>query len=176
VEVTVSHASRTLRQGLIVGLIAYAAVALFYSAFDFLAARGTLFTVDMLGKAVFRGLRDPAVLQFPVPLDWGAIIRYDALHLALSLCIGVFVTWLVDGADRHPERAMPILAAVAAGGVITVLVVGNLTEAMRPVLPWWSIVVANVLAALLAGAYLLFMRPGLRPRLASVPREPGAGR
>jgi hypothetical protein len=51
-------ASRTMREGIVVGLIAYASVAVFYSAFDLLAARGTLYTVDLLGKAVFRGLRD----------------------------------------------------------------------------------------------------------------------
>jgi len=37
----------------VVGLIAYAAVALFYSGFDWLAARGTLYTVDLLGKALW---------------------------------------------------------------------------------------------------------------------------
>src|SRR5512133_3827029 len=57
--------NRWLRDGLIVGLIAYAAVAVFYSAFDLLASRGTLFTVNVLGQALFKGLRDPSVLQFP---------------------------------------------------------------------------------------------------------------
>lgn len=46
--------SETIGQGLIVGLIGYAAVAVFYTVFDLLAARGSLFTVDLLGKAFFR--------------------------------------------------------------------------------------------------------------------------
>lgn len=155
---------RTFREGVRVGLIAYATVAIFYSGFDLLAARGTLFTVDMLGKAVFRGLRDPAVLLFPQQLDLAAIFWYNGLHLIASLVIGVIVTLLVAHAERHPTRARVLALAVFTGGALTVLTIGTLTEGMRSVLPWWSIIVANVLAAILAGFYLL-ARTGARPAL-----------
>lgn len=152
----------SLRDGLTVGVIAYAAVALFYSAFDLLAARGTLFTVDMLGKAVFRGLRDPSVLQFPSQLDPTSIFWYNGLHLLLSLCIGVIVVGMVSYGERHRSRMLLVLLTIVAGGVVTVFAVGALTQAMRPVLPWWSITIANVLASLLAAAYLLRKHPVLR--------------
>jgi hypothetical protein len=51
---------------------------------------------------------------------------------------------------------------------VTITVIGLLTTPMRPVLPWWSIVVANTLAVLLAGAYLVKRRPGLWRRLSLV--------
>jgi hypothetical protein len=149
------------REGLVIGLIGYAAVALFYSAFDVLAARGPLFTVNMLGRALFRGLRDPAVLMFPQQLDTGAIFLYNALHLVAALCIGMIVIAIVAEGIRHPERRALILAALVGGGVVTVFVVAALTESIRPLLPWWSIVVANVLAAALAGTYLMVRH---RPR------------
>lgn len=158
-------ASRTLRDGLMVGLIAYASVAVFYSAFDLLAARGTLYTVDLLGKAVFRGLSDPGVLQFPSRPDMTAIFWYNALHLLIALAIGLIVTRLVEHAERHPSQAQLVLFTILAGFIVTILGVGLLTTPMRPVLPWWSIVVANTLATLLAGAYLLQKRPGLWVRL-----------
>lgn len=159
-----ASARRTVREGLVVGLAAYAAVAVFYSVIDLLAARGALFTVDLLGKAVFRGLRDPGVLLFPQPLDPGAIFMYNALHLVLSLAIGVVVTALAMRADERPAERARLFAAIVAGGVLTVLVVGQLTESMRPVLPYWSIVVANVLASLVGATYLLSRHPGLWPR------------
>jgi hypothetical protein len=158
-------ASRTWRDGVVVGLIAYASVALFYGLFDILAARGTLYTVDLLGKAVFRGLRDPAVLQYPIQPDPTAIALYNALHLVASLAIGLIVTRLVEQAERHPPQARLVLSAIVAGFVVTVLGIGLLTAPMRPVLPWWSIVTANGLASLLAGLYLLRRRPGLWGRL-----------
>lgn len=161
-----------VRDGLVVGIIAYAAVALFYSAFDLLAARGTLFTVNLLGQAVFKGLRDPAVLQFPIELDLTAIFWYNALHFALSLAIGLIVTRLVQQAEERPTQTPLILLAVVAGGVVTVLIVGYLTPTLRSLLPWWSIVVANVCAVALAGAYLLAKRPGLWRRYVHIAPTP----
>jgi protein-S-isoprenylcysteine O-methyltransferase Ste14 len=94
-------------------------------------------------------------------IDTAAIFWYNALHLALALAIGVFVTRLVAEAERRPARGPIIWATVLAGGVVTVLAVGYLTQPMRTVLPWWSIVVANLLAAALAGFYLVSKHPGL---------------
>jgi hypothetical protein len=142
--------SRTTREGLVVGLIAYACVAVFYSAFDFFAARGTLYTVDLLGKAVFRGLRDPGILQYPIRLDPTAIFSYNALHLVISLAIGLIVTRLIARSERYPTQAYLVLFTIAAGFVVTILGVGFLTSGMRPVLPWWSIIVANALGRVIA--------------------------
>ncbi len=160
-----SSANRTIREGIVVGLIGYAAVAVFYTVFDLLAARNTFYTVNLLGRAVFRGLRDPDVLMFPVALDKTAIIWYNALHLVLALIIGLIVTALIGDAEQHPSRRLGVLFVIVAGFVVTILGVGMLTATMRPVLPWWSIVVANTLAVILAGAYLMQKRPGLSDRM-----------
>jgi len=156
-----SAQQRSWREGLTVGLIAYASVAVFYAAFDLLAVRGGLYTVDVLGKAVFRGLRDPAVLMLPQLPDPGAIFLYNVLHLVLSLILGVVVTRLVLEAERRPERARQVLVAFVVGFVGTVLAVGLVTRPMRAALPWWSILAANTLAVLLAARYLLNRHPGL---------------
>lgn len=158
----------TLRDGLVVGLIGYASVALFYSGFDVLAARDPLFTVDLLGKAVFRGLRDPGVVLFPVRLDGTAIFLYNALHLAVAIVIGLVVTALAGEAERRPSHAALVLATLVGGFAITIAIVGLLTAPIRPVLPWWSIVVANALAVIVAGAYLVRQRPLLWHRLTLV--------
>jgi hypothetical protein len=172
-------ARRTIRDGLVVGVVAYASVALFYSVFDFLAARGALFTVDLLGKAMFRGLRDPGILAYPIRPDPSAIIWYNGLHLVISVAIGLIVITLIELAERHPARARLVQFTIVGGFVITILMVGVLTSPMRPLLPWWSIVGANALAVLLAGWYLLRQRPGLWRRLAPFagrPRFVGAER
>lgn len=161
-----SEARHTIRDGIVAGLIGYAAVAVFYSAFDFLAARGSLHTVNVLGRAVFRGLRDPNTLRFPVDLDATAIFEYNALHLVLAVAIGLIVTSLVTLGERNPARRRLVRFVIAIGFVVTIGAVGLLTTPMRPVLPWWSIVVANGLATLLAGMYLTRQRPGLWRRLA----------
>ena len=57
------------------------------------------------------------------------------------------------------------MLTIVAGFVVTIISVGLLTNPIRPLLPWWSIVAANVLAVLLVGAYLLRKRPGIASRL-----------
>lgn len=151
----------TIRDGLVVGLIGYAAVALFYSVFDLLATRGPLYTVDLLGKALFRGLRDPSVLRFPVEPDVSAVFWYNALHLAIALTIGLVVVALVKHAEENPSRRLIVLFVLVAGFFVTVAGVGVFTAPVRPLLPYWSIVVANSLAVLVAGSYLVRKRPGL---------------
>ncbi|MEO7218588.1 MAG: hypothetical protein ABI026_10375 [Gemmatimonadaceae bacterium] len=167
-ELSMSSANRTIREGIVVGLIGYAAVAVFYTVFDLLAARRAFYTVNLLGRAVFRGLRDPDVLMFPVAIDKTAIIWYNAMHLVIALVIGLVVTGLVGTAEQHPRRRFGVLFVLISGFVITILAVGILTGPMRPVLPWWSIVVANTLAVILAGRYLMQKRPGLSGRLLEI--------
>lgn len=160
---------RTLREGLVVGFIAYLSVAAFYALFDLLAARGALFTVDLLGKAVFQGLRDPTVLETPIQVDTGAILWYNALHLVVSLLIGVIVTQLVDQAERFPSRARLVLFTLVAGFVVTVVGIGMLSTPIRPLLPWWSIVLANAVAVLASSGYILRKHPGIWRRLVPMP-------
>ena len=156
-----SGSRNTTRNGLVVGFIAYAAVAVFYSAFDLLASRGPLYTVNMLGRAMFRGIRDTGVLGQPVPIDLPAVLLYNGFHLLAAVVIGLVVVWLVDRAVQNPPHAALMLATIVAGFVATILAVGWLTEGMRPVLPWWSVVVANTLAVVAAIVYLRRRRPGL---------------
>ncbi len=163
--------NRTFRSGLVVGLIAYVAVAAFYGAFDLLAARGPLYTVNVLGSAVFRGMRDPAVLQMPIPVDLAAVFLYNAVHFVASMAIGQIVVSLVDLAERNPGRSGFSLTIIVSGFVVTIVGVGVATEPMRSVLPWWSIVVANAAAVVFAGAYLLARRPGLIGHLTAFARR-----
>ncbi len=156
---------KVTREGLQVGLVAYASVAIFYAAFDFLAARGPLFTVNLLGLVVFEGGRDPSILQRPIPIEVGIVFWYNALHLAMSLAIGLIVVRLLAQAEAHPSQAKVMLFTIVAGFVVTILADASAPGPMRPLLPWWSIVLANAVAVWVAGSYLLRQHPGIGKRL-----------
>lgn len=147
------------RDGVRAGLIAAVAVAVFYAGLDQLAARGLLYTVNLLGLALFRGARDPAIRLLPIPIDRGAILTYSALHLVLSVMIGVIVTRFLGIARREPGKAPMIWLLLVGGGVATILAIGYLTGPLRALLPWWSIVVANALAVAVVGFDLLHRHP-----------------
>lgn len=157
--------SNDTRDGLMVGLIAFGAVAAFYSLFDLLASRGPFYTVTLLGLAVFQGLRDPSVLTNPVIPDPHAIERYNALHLALSLVIGVVVVHFAGAAERDPARRMPMLALIVGGFIVTIALVSWLSAPLRSALPVWTIVAANSAAVAVAALWLARARPGIVARI-----------
>jgi protein-S-isoprenylcysteine O-methyltransferase Ste14 len=153
------------REAVTVGVIAAVAVAAFYAVFDQLAARGPLYTVNLLGLSLFKGVRDPAVRQLPIAIDMAGILMYTGVHLALSVVIGFVVTRLIAQAERDPTQARTMLALIVAGYLLTIVGFGYLTAPMRALLPWWSIVVANSAAVVVVGAYLLKRHPGLAGRM-----------
>lgn len=159
---------RFLRDGLVVGFIAYGAVALFYAAFDLLAARGPLHSVNVLGLAVFRGLRGP-LPEAPPPIDMAGILLYNGFHLFAAVTIGLVVVGLVRQAELYPARAPVILLLMVGGFTATVFAVGWLSTSIRSVLPWWSILVANTAAAIPAALYLILGRPKTRSAFLSRP-------
>lgn len=111
------------------GLIAYAAVAACYGAFDLLAARGAFYE---LGLTLVRGLRDTGQVGMSVPLDYAAIALYNALHLFASLAIGFLVTGLIAHSLERPARA-PIILVVRIGVVIaTGYVIRQFPHRVRP--------------------------------------------
>ena len=156
-----ARTGRTVREGVVVGLLGYAAVAAFFTLFDLLAGRGPIFTLNLLGKVVFRGARDPAILQLPIPPDVGAMLLYNFLHLLVALSVGLFVACLVAKVESQPRRAYPALWVMLAGYGITVAVVAWLSRGIAPLLPLWTVVLVNTLAAVAGGTFLWRAHPGL---------------
>ncbi|MFQ5537143.1 MAG: hypothetical protein ACE5GJ_06790 [Gemmatimonadota bacterium] len=160
-----SRRASSLQEGLIVGLIGYAVVAVFYAVFDILAGKSAVFTLNLLGQMLFRGVRDPAVLQLPMAPDLWAMVGYNFVHLFVSLAVGIFVAWLVANVEERPHLGRPVLAVLIAGYVITVLVVAVFARDASQLMPLWTILVVNTLAALGGGAYLWKAHPGLAQKI-----------
>jgi len=157
--------AKTIKEGLIIGLIGYATVALLYVLFDLLTARGFLYTVDLLGKAMFRELPEAVFLAAPASLDMLAIFYYNAFHLVISLVIGLIIISFVDYTDNQPAQGQFVLFTLFVGFVLTVVLVAFLTSPISSLLPWWSIVIANLLSVVAAAWYLLKKHPGIGPHL-----------
>jgi hypothetical protein len=160
-----TRSATDLREGLMLGLIAFVVVAGFYNAYDLIAARGPFHTVNLLGRSVFHGVRDAAQLAVPIPLDTRVIEGYNAVHLALSLGIGATVMWLVGRADRDRAHRPLMLLLVVGGYVATIAAVAWVSAPIRDVLPLWSIVAANTLAVSAGAGYIEHRRPGIIRRL-----------
>jgi len=159
-----SSREHTVRDGLLVGLIAYGSVILVYTALDLVAARGPLFTVNLLGHAVLAGAAAVGV-DAATPVDVGAVALFSGVHLVLSLAIGVVVLQLIAFAEREQRQALVVVLALVSGFAITVAVVGWWSAPFREQFSWASIILANVVAVLLSVLFIVRRRPDVIHRV-----------
>ncbi len=148
---------RVLREGMVVGLVGAAVVAVWFLVLD--AAMGRiLFTPGALGSVLFHGATDVTGLR----IDAFTILGYTVLHLVAFGVVGLVAAAIVAYAeDRH---AYVLLGAILLFVAFETFFIGILTlmaQWLLALIPWWSIMVANVLAAGAMGAYLWRQHPKL---------------
>jgi hypothetical protein len=148
---------RVLREGFVVGLIGAGVVALWFLVLD--AAMGRLlFTPAALGSVVFHGASDAAGVR----LDALAILGYTGLHLVAFGIAGVGAAAIVAYAeDRRPYVLLGAVLLFVALETLFIGVVTLLAQWLLELIPWWSILVANVAAAAAMGAFLWRQHPAL---------------
>lgn len=148
-------------RALTVGFLGYASVVVFYAIVDVSAGRGILYTGNVLGKAFFRRLLDPQILAQPIPIDLEAILWHNVMHLCVAMTIGFIVIGLVEDAIRNPAKSGFILFTFFLGFVVTIAAMRFITAPIAPLIPLWTIVLTNAVAAAFAGSIILRWYPDL---------------
>jgi hypothetical protein len=148
---------RVFYEGLVAGLIGYVTVALVLGIVDLASGRSVFYTVATLGQAVFGGAEGGGVGT----VTPAAVFTYNGIHVLAFVVFGVLVAWLVVETELHPAIwYVAFMVLLGAFFLATVLAAGA-GAAMGQALPWWSVVVANVCAALAMGTYLHNAHPRL---------------
>jgi hypothetical protein len=148
---------RVLREGLLVGLIGAGVVALWFLVLD--AAMGRLlFTPAALGSVVFLGATTPGAVHVHAL----TILGYTALHLVAFGVVGVVAAAIFAYAeDRHAYVLLGAVLLFVAFETFFIGIVTLLAQWLLALIPWWSILVANMLAAGAMGVYLWRQHPKL---------------
>ena len=133
---------RYVREGVIAGLIGAVVVAVWFLIYD--AARGRpLRTPSLLGAAAFQGLRDPTAVAVSPSL----VAQYTVLHGVVFALVGILIAFLIVSAQREPARLMILVIVMLSFEVFFLAVVVGLAHPVLSELAWWTILVANALAA-----------------------------
>lgn len=142
--------SRVAREGLVAGGLGAAAVAVWFLLYD-TAAGAPLRTPALLGAAVLEGLRDPAALTISLPL----ILKYTLVHGAVFVVFGWLAAGLLALADREPRLLFAFVMLFVCFEVFFLAMIAVLAHWLLEALFWWTILAANLLAALAMLGYLL---------------------
>jgi hypothetical protein len=147
---------RTVREGVVAGLIGAATVALLILVFD-IAGGAPLQSPAILGSVIFKGIRDPNL----VAVSAGPIVGYTIVHGLGFVVVGLISAFLVAAAEREPAMVLALLIFFAAFEVFFLALVAFWALPVLGVLAWWEILAGNLLAALAMLYYFHRRHPGL---------------
>jgi uncharacterized membrane protein YphA (DoxX/SURF4 family) len=153
---------RILREGAVAGVIGATSVAVWFFIVDTIAGR-PLFTPRVLGNALF-------TILGPVPAGEGELwhlVAYTLFHYAAFIAVGIVVALVVKVAERQPPILLGFFILFVAfeigfHGLVAILQHGTALGALA----WYQVMIGNLIAAVLMGAYMWRMHPELGPEFA----------
>ena len=153
-------AHRTMREGLVAGLIGATVVAVWFLIID-VAMRGQpFFTPAALGSILFLGGGPEEVVVSATP-----VIGYTFVHFAAFILFGEVLAGLVDQIENYPALVFGLVILFVVFEVFFVAMTMMLGAWVLERLAWWSVLGGNLLAALSMGLYLWRAHPDLRRKL-----------
>lgn len=141
-----------VREGITIGVVGGLAVALWFLAID--AIQGAVLrTPSVLGGLVLGG--EPEAAAMAVDLGW--VAGYTVLHFLAFAIVGVLLAAVADSSDQRPPLVIGAFLAFVAFEAFAMGIVALLAELMPHA--WWTMVGANLLAAVAMGALLYARHP-----------------
>jgi hypothetical protein len=151
-------------EGLIVGLLGAAAIALWFLIVDTIAGQ-PFFTPAMLGSAFFWGSRDPSAVEVSIQ----TVASYTMVHVLAFVVIGFLAAAMARQVERAPSTifiAIVFLIAVEFGFYIVLAILG---PPLLGAFAWWSVAIGNAIAIGAMALYLWRTHPRIRDHLARHP-------
>ncbi len=150
---------RTLREGITAGLIGATVVAVWFFVVDLIAGRA-LYTPSVLGEALMNVLgpnRGEGATQH--------VLLYTFFHYAAFLIVGIIAAAIIRASDTEPSVLAGFLILFVAFEIGYYGLTLMLSKSVLGSIAWYQIGVANLLAAVFMGRYLMLAHPGVVTRL-----------
>ncbi|HEX5386364.1 MAG TPA: hypothetical protein VFW66_06690 [Gemmatimonadales bacterium] len=151
-------------EGTYVGAIGAVVVAIWFLIIDSLAGV-PLRTPSVLGQVLLFGESKP-VLEHAV---FSAVVAYTAVHFIVFLAFGYVVVALIRWAAHESVVRYALVQVFLVFEVFFYGLLSLASEATRTLFPFWTVLIANTLAAAAMGAYLWHRHPGMRRLIRETP-------
>lgn len=153
--------ARIVADGVVAGLVGGAVIALWFFIFDAVNGR-PLWSPALLAAALLHGSREPVVMT---QTAWTLVAEYSVVHFLAFALIGAIAALLIDGAERTPELFAPLLIFTAGFEVFFVALLIMAGPAASAAMPWWKIIIGNLMATAAMLSYFLWRQPKLAENL-----------
>ena len=151
-------AARLYQEGMIAGVIGAATVALWFLLLD-TAAGHPLYTPSVLGTAIFRhaALASPETLSVSLEM----VGMFTWIHVLIFAALGGVASRLLAMVERNPSWGFGLLLLFVVFEFGFVAAAALLASPILRVIPWPSVLGANLLAAAAMSAYFWRRHPHL---------------
>jgi hypothetical protein len=140
--------SHVFQEGLIAGVLGYAAVAIVFVVLNVSQGLSPVFTPGVMGRALLGGGGlDPVS-------PWAGVLAFNALHLGLSMLIGLVAAFLAQRAEDDHDLAMGLVFFVMVLGGFIPILSGTLMVELLHALKWSEAVIGSLAGAVAALGYL----------------------
>lgn len=151
---------RIVREGLLTGLVGAAVVAAWFFIIDIAQGR-PFFTPAALGSAFFNG----ASAVNAVDISLGIVAAYTAVHLLAFALVGMVAARITAEAEVHPPLLLALVLLFVTLEVLSLGVLAAVAVWLFETVPWWAVVVANLIGAMVMAGYLWRRHPALQQKL-----------
>ena len=162
---------RIIAHGVVAGLIGGLIIAVWFFIFDAVSGH-PLQTPALLAAALLHGSRTPVALTGTA---WTLVAEYTVAHFAVFALLGAIGALLIEASDRHPELFGTLLLFTIAFEVFFIALVMLAGPAAAAAMPWWKIILGNLMATAGMLAVFFWFQPilarNLMGRWTSVVRE-----
>src|SRR3989454_7747814 len=150
--------ARLYQEGMIAGVIGAATVALWFLLLDTVAGR-PLYTPTVLGTAIFRhaALASPETLSVSLEM----VLMFTWIHVLVFAALGGIASRLLAMVERNPSWGFGLLLLFVVFEFGFVAAAALLASPVLRVIPWPSVLAANLLAAAAMSAYFWRRHPHL---------------
>jgi len=153
----------TVKNGIITGIIGALIVAVWFFVID-LFRHQAFYTPGALGSAILFGARSPE----EVSISGSVVLAYTVVHVAAFILLGIVTAHIAEQAEQNPPLLIGLVLFFVTLEVLSLGLLSAAAAWLFLTVPWWSLIVANILAAAGMVAYLWHLHPTLHQRV----REP----
>jgi hypothetical protein len=147
------------QDGITAGVLAAVAVALWFLVFDSVRGR-PLYTPSVLGTALFGRGASLAPLE-ATPVSGAMVLMFTWVHGLVFAVLGGIAARLLAVAERSPHVGFGILLLFVIFEACFTVAAYLVAAPVLHALTWPAVLVANLLAAAVMGAYLWRRHPAL---------------
>lgn len=158
IQAPARHRASAIGDGFEAGAIGAVIVALWFLVVDTMQGR-PFYTPSLLGTALTRGV-DVAVRNTEVAV--GMVYAYTGIHFVLFILFGILVATLVIQYERTPLIGYLLVVAAVVFELAFLIFILAFAEPLLRSIPWWGVLIGNLLAAAGMAAYFFKRHPELR--------------